>query len=103
MGDQPVSDRMAIMCKSMSFLLVFGFLVTIIQARPQIKPQFKPSNPFGATRKPGLNLGAGWTLGWKPPKAAYGINYGKGNWKVGIGANLWPTYGGAGLSYTFGR
>ena len=128
------------MCKSMSFLLVFGFLVTIIQvfwnnshwtdpfeiavlgrrlaiisprccwyhnpqARPQIKPQFKPSNPFGATRKPGLNLGGGWTLGkipggykkppgaippgWKPPpKAAYGINYGKGNWKVGGQSNV---------------
>merc|ERR1712212_776269 len=120
---QHQSGGIASMCKNMYLLLVLGFLVAFTQARPQFKPsnsfgrpQFKPSSsPFGAGAgsKPSLgNLGGGWNLGKIPGGGAYGINYGKDNWKVGVGANgnfipkspyIKPNYGGVGFSYTFGK
>merc|ERR1712032_357146 len=122
MGDQ--SGTIASMCKNLCLLLILGFVVALTQAGPQykqpssiyakpssnilVKPQLKPSSNFFGNLG---NLGGGWTLGKIPGgNPAYGINYGKDNWKVGAGANgqfnfkppyMKPTYIGVGAQYTF--
>merc|ERR1712179_42802 len=69
--------------------------------------------------KPSLgDLGGGWSVGKIPgPQnvgidanggyikgpSAYGINYGRDNWKVGFGANPFGGYGGLGLSFNYGK
>merc|ERR1719430_174636 len=112
----------ASMYKYMYLLLVVGFGVALTQARPQYKP---PSYIFRrpAPRKPIVPLP--WSLGKIPGGAgdlnvgidangkyikgpsASGINYGKGNWKVGVGADplnkYFNKYGGVGFSYNFGK
>merc|ERR1719180_236914 len=121
---------MASMCKNPFLLGSLGCVVAFAQARPQynfnnfnkqpsniyakpsnsifVKPQLKPSSNFFGNLG---NLGGGWTLGKIPGgNPAYGINYGKNNWKVGAGANgqfnfkppyVKPTYVGVGAKYTF--